>query len=557
MKRLLLVPSAILVCDELKFEVGYIPTAMIPLQGKPVLAHIIDRYYNSKKIHKFISCNQGKDKIKNYIDKTKKDCSLIDVPIIKDLGNTIFHSLEYLKENRMLEDSYLYINFADTIAGPIDMQESEDFVLYSIVDDPFRWTSFETDSNDKIVSITEKYTKVVEAQKKVFVGVFGFSEPLTFLDCISKYINEEDDETDPFYLALLDYISAKDYKLKFSEEWIDVGHLDTYYDAKKKFINSRVFNCIYLDTKTNILLKKSENKKKMIDEINWYFKLPKNMQHIIPHIYDYSIDTLNPFIKMEYIGYPCLTDIYLYGSHPLYIWNNIFNLIFSLVDNFRKYKYDVERDNIKKTLYDMYYTKTVDRLTLLKKNKYFNFFFDSDEIQINGVEYKSLKYIINRLDEILKVSNIFDLPYLNIIHGDLCLPNIFFDVRNKIIKLIDPRGRFGSYDIYGDYRYDLAKLRHSVCGYYDFIINDLFEVNVDSTKRSIRYSIYLEDKHKNICKMFDEKIKQKYDEIKDVIELLESLLFLSMVPMHSDNLKRQYCMLAIGIKKFNETCLNR
>ena len=556
MKKILLVPSAILVCDELKFEVGYIPTAMIPLQGKPILEHIIDKYHNDKKIYKFISCNQGKGKIKNYIDRTKKDCSLIDIPLIKDLGNTIFQSLNYLKDNGMLNDSYLYINFADTIVEPIDLQDNSDFVAYSIVDDPFRWTSFETDSNDKIVSITEKYTKVVEEQKKVFVGVFGFSEPLDFLNCLGERITD-DEKTDSFYLTLLDYISARDYKLKRSGAWIDVGHLDTYYDAKKKFINSRAFNYICLDPKTNILLKKSENKKKLIDEINWSLKLPKNVQHIIPRIYDYSTDNLDPYIKMEYVGYPCLTDVYLYGSYPLYVWDTVFNLIFSLVDDLRKYRYDAGRNNITTALQDMYYVKTVDRLTTLKNNKHLKFFFDTDEIMINGVEYKSLEYIINCLGEKLRLFSIFDLPYLNIIHGDLCLPNIFFDVRNKIIKLIDARGRFGSYDIYGDYRYDLAKLRHSVCGHYDLIITDLFEVDVDRTNKSVTYSIYLEDKHKDICKMFNEKIKQKYDGINNAIELLESLLFLSMVPMHSDNLKRQYCMLAVGIKKFNETCLNR
>lgn len=556
MKKILLVPSAILVCDELKVEVGYIPTAMMPLQGKPVLEHIIDKYHNDKKIYTFISCNQEKDKIKNYIDRTKKDCSLIDIPLIKDLGNTIFQSLNYLEKNGMLNDSYLYINFADTIVEPIDLQDRSDFIAYSIVDDPFRWTSFETDSNNKIVSITEKYTKVVEEQKKVFVGVFGFSEPLDFLNYLGERITDGE-KTDSFYLTLLDYISARDYKLKLSGSWIDVGHLDTYYDAKKKFINSRAFNYICLDTKTNILLKKSENKKKLIDEINWSLKLPTNVQHIIPRIYDYSTDNLNPFIKMEYVGYPCLTDVYLYGSYPLYVWDTVFNLIFSLVDDLRKYRYDAGRDNITMALQDMYYVKTVDRLTTLKNNKHLNFFFDTDEITINGVEYKSLEYIINCLDEKLRFFSIFDLPYLNIIHGDLCLPNIFFDVRNKIIKLIDARGRFGSYDIYGDYRYDLAKLRHSVCGHYDLIITDLFEVDVDRINKSVTYSIYIEDKHKNICKMFNEKIRQKYDGINNAIELLESLLFLSMVPMHSDNLKRQYCMLAVGIKKFNETCLNR
>ena len=43
----------------------------------------------------------------------------------------------------------------------------------------------------------------------------------------------------------------------------------------------------------------------------------------------------------------------------------------------------------------------------------------------------------------------------------------------SFIKVIDPRGKFGTYDIYGDFRYELAKLFHSVDGKYDFIIKDL------------------------------------------------------------------------------------
>ena len=263
---------------------------------------------------------------------------------------------------------------------------------------------------------------------------------------------------------------------------------------------------------------------------------------------------MNPFIKLEYVGYPCLTDVYLYGSYPLYVWDTIFNLIFTLIDELKKYKCDAGMNNIKTALRDMYYFKTVERLIILKDDERFSFFFENDVIEINGIEYKSLRYIIDNLDEVLNEFNVFDLSYLNIIHGDLCLPNIFFDTRNKIIKLIDARGRFGSYDIYGDYRYDLAKLMHSVCGHYDFIINDLFEVNVVRKNKSINYSIYLEEKHENICKMFHEKIKQKYGKTY-IIELLESLLFLSMAPMHNDNVERQYCMISVGIKKFNETCL--
>ena len=54
----------------------------------------------------------------------------------------------------------------------------------------------------------------------------------------------------------------------------------------------------------------------------------------------------------------------------------------------------------------------------------------------------------------------------SIMHGDFCLSNILYDLRSRICKLLDPRGSFGASGIYGDPRYDVAKLYHSVYGLY-------------------------------------------------------------------------------------------
>jgi len=61
-------------------------------------------------------------------------------------------------------------------------------------------------------------------------------------------------------------------------------------------------------------------------------------------------------------------------------------------------------------------------------------------------------------------------------HGDLCFCNILYDINSQAIKLLDPKGSFGKIGIYGDIKYDIAKLKHYVHGKYDFIINDLFHL---------------------------------------------------------------------------------
>jgi hypothetical protein len=107
--------------------------------------------------------------------------------------------------------------------------------------------------------------------------------------------------------------------------------------------------------------------------------------------------------------------------------------------------------------------------------------------------------------------------------------------------------------IYGDYRYDLAKLIHSVKGHYEFIINDRF--SVEESKNGIEYTIHQSEKHRNRERLFDSLLESRYFEEIENLFAIESLLWLSMVPLHSDSPKRQIVMLAQGIEKYNQTLL--
>lgn len=74
---------------------------------------------------------------------------------------------------------------------------------------------------------------------------------------------------------------------------------------------------------------------------------------------------------------------------------------------------------------------------------------------------------------------------------------------------MNPRGKFGKYDIYGDPRYELAKLFHSVDGKYDFIIKDLFNINYDLHNAEIKYQII--DRKRDYVYI---KFLQKYSKMK-------------------------------------------
>lgn len=550
MKKIILIPSAGMVPDELKTELGYIPTAMIPLKGKPVIEKIISSYNKFQDIKFFVTEREDSDKLENYMQKKNMNSNVIKISKADNLGESILISLNKINELVNPGKNFLIIHFGDTLIDTKQIQMDQDFITYSIVEDPFRWTGFETDENNRIINISEKFTSIGEENKKIFNGVFGIKDPREFIECLK---NSSANGQISFYGALTDYLKSREYRLILTEEWTDLGHLDTYYDAKKKYMNCRKFNEITIDKKRNIICKKSHNKFDFINEIKWYKDLPKDIQYLIPRVFNSSTDIKEPFIELGYITYPTLTDIFLYGEHPLYVWNSIFNNIFSLIEDFRKHEIKSEKNNIRDSIKEMYRDKTIKRLEMIKNDEFFDILFSNEKIVINGKGNHSIRKVINSIDILLEKVSIYEIENLNIIHGDMCFNNIFYDVRNRIIKLVDPRGSFGNFKLYGDYRYELAKLRHSVYGNYDFIINDLFEIEKN---KEIKYKIYREDKHKQIASLFLEKLKKKYRKEMIQIQVIESLLFLSMAALHNYDKKRQLLMLAIGIEKFNE-CMKK
>ena len=143
---------------------------------------------------------------------------------------------------------------------------------------------------------------------------------------------------------------------------------------------------------------------------------------------------------------------------------------------------------------------------------------------------------------------LYDVNSFNIIHGDLCFSNIMVDSNYTFIKLIDPRGKFGSYDISGDFRYEMAKLFHSIDGKYDFIIKKLFTVDYDMGNAVINYFFSENRRDYDLYKIFLEVFNCEIGADIKKIELIESLLFLSMIPLHGEDFEQQVIMLGRGIE---------
>lgn len=544
-KDILLIPSAVLVPPELRLDVGAIPTGMIPLQGRPMLDRIVEAY-DGLNIHPVVAVGESKATIEEFVSRSNREWTVVDVGETTSVGDTILAALDSLP-NSVLADQQLYINFADTLVDPVKPVSSSDYVTFQHEERSFRWTTFDI-KDRKIGSITEKSTTTENGPQPAFVGQFGLVNPAQFRDGLSATDNSES-KLDKFYTALLDYLGERnEYELIEPETWVDVGHLDTFHRAKREFLNVREFNEIDVDEAKHVVVKRSDDDQTLSNEIRWYAQIPSNLKPYTPQVYDWTLNE-SARLEIEYVGYPSLSDLQLYGDHGQHIWDGVFRRIFTMHGEFREHTADADQDEIQDALSEIYLDKTHRRLETVKNRRRFAALFEADEVQINGDSYPSMPTILGGFEDAIEDYGLLDRDDLTAIHGDLCFPNILYDPRNEIIKLIDPRGEFGDYTIYGDPRYDLAKLRHSVVGNYEHLINDRFEAVFDADGPAIDYNVYTTEAQETRMSHFDSLITSQTEADLVTIKLVEALLYLSMIPLHSDSRERQLTMLAKGIEK--------
>lgn len=549
--KILLIPSAILMPKEMSNILGDLPAVLFPLGDTPMISGIYEQYKNSVD-EIYIVAFQKKDKIQEYINSKLLPVKIIELDELKDLGYTIRYGLQKIFAEHSNID-YLYINFADSLLNEPLTTTNSNFTYFAEMDLNEQWTYFKecggylTDILDK--GNFENNGKPDKNFKNIFVGVFGISDARKFFYCFDSDAVES--STDSFYRAFQKY--AVDEKIKFlpANNWIDVGHYEKYVKAQTK-VATRYFNFIEIDDMRGVLKKSSQNKEKLINEISWYLKIPKQLQYLLPRIYDYSLDFESPYVKMEFYGYRTMHEFLLYGELPDSMWREIFSKLLFAFKDMQTYRINGRTSEINAAVKEMYVEKTLKRFSTLQKDTRFNIFF-TQNIKVNGKQCHSLNEIEKLLPELVQRLLVDDAEkFFSIIHGDLCFPNILIEETYKFIRLVDPRGKFGAFDIYGDSRYDLAKLLHTLEGKYDCIIEDMFSVESNATQ--VDYKILMD--YSKVNRIFWEIFGEMFENQLQAIRLIESTLFLSMIPLHSNSFKRQLVMLATGVELFETVLQN-
>lgn len=531
------IPSAILVPESLR-AVGNLPAIVYPLNKGTVLDSLYAQYADAGEI--VIVASQGVEEVRRRLGNGRyPNVRVVELPELGDLCDTVRFGLESLED----EASPVIVNFSDTVASGDILNVPNGFYASSERLSP-EWTFFAREGSG--VSVT--YDRSEEAAKQsgkadAFVGVFRLDDPRAFLRAVNEMVASGG--VSHFYRALERYGRRVGLVPLEPEDWLDIGHPSGYVSAQLQ-VKAREFNHIQIDRDRAILCKSSDNADKFIGEIKWYLKLPAEVSYVAPRIFSYSLDWSDPWVRMEYYPYHTLHTLWLNGQLDRARWAAVFDRIGFVLRDFARYQVHDDPAKVSGALRSMYLDKTVSRLERLRQNRAFAPFFDAP-IVVNGRRHPSLARVEEELGGIVPRALCAGDTPLCLIHGDLCFANMMIDDSLSFVRLIDPRGSFGPYDIYGDQRYELAKLAHSVDGKYDLIIKEEFDLHREPGSNSIDFEIH-EPEGPDLYAVMRECLADLIGDRLPQVELIEATLFLSMIPLHGESLEQQLVMLGTGLE---------
>ena len=482
----------------------------------------------------YIAVNNFSNKLQGL--KSFDNCNFINVGSTRGIIDTIKKSIDYIKED--------FINILPITTVPDNhFIEKKSIYFGDKKISKENWSAITYLNETNIEYLFKK--KEIDFKKKCypFTGRIS-SEKNNIRDALQDINNEQ--INDLLYLAKI-LIEKYAHSIKH-EKWYDSGHSTTYFETKISSFSSRFFNDIKYNHKRNSIIKISQDSLKLKKEINFYNNIPSELRVLFPILLNKDQEE-KVFLELEYLPFPNLAEIFLFRKIKANRWETIVNSLFNIYSEFYL------NNKSQKFLYDtshLYSEKLSQRLKILNK-------------LLNNLNSKLLKKIINTG---IKVNNNI-LPSLNSTnmklqnelkkiekqrplafgHGDLCFNNILIEPISGSIKLIDPKAdSIGNNKIgYVDPFYDLAKLNHSFSCFYDSIVNNMFSISSINNQYELK-----------IFKPFNYEVANFYfkkiflDNLidKELLRILTSNLFLSMLPLHKDDEQKMVALLIIGLSLF-------
>lgn len=298
----------------------------------------------------------------------------------------------------------------------------------------------------------------------------------------------------------------------------------------KKTIVTRYYNQITINGGRVI---KSAPQEKFNNEIQWFGEAKNRIPGLVPEIYE--INRLKNTYEMQRIYGSNLYEWILRARNNQEIVTKTLEKLFGVVNN------NIHCDHVPVQLNDIY------EMYLKKPRKALEWFS-------SNIEYFPEKLIVNNHEIINPVhllpelyskfeSSLKNTTY-SFIHGDLTWSNTLIDHECNLY-FIDPRGCFGNTKIFGDVRYDIAKLYYSVMGNFD-------SLNVGRFKYDRKVDRHYYSIDSNGYEFLGNKLLSFFNQKENLIKFIHSTIWLSLLPHVANDKKMLYTVYAHGSYLLND-----
>lgn len=527
---LLLITAGAYLADELAAEFGLIPPAFLPVGNKRL--YCLQSSVARNNADRIVMTVPETFKIPQHDAALLRHLKIETLPVIErlSLGESIVYAINILGLNnvpvKILHGDTVITDVSDVIDDGFTVHRSEAF---------YHWANYDFDKHGVMRFWTACYHDHVGSSKEVLSGYFAFSTSTGLVQAITRAGGD-------FICGLEKYSELRPLSpIKNSGEWLDFGHTQTYFASRWFLTKQRSFNKLEIDRLS--VTKRSNWDEKIRAEAEWFRQLPADLSVYTPQLVrttDQECDGFAYTLGHEHLS--TLSDLYVFGRLDREIWSRIFNGCAEFLSACSEYSHDTD---LALQVSNLYYVKPYQRLEAYCANSGIDL---NAEWIVDGHPTPSLAMALTELVDLVDT----DVGYMPaVMHGDFCFSNIFYDFRRSAIKVIDPRGHVdaGNPTIFGDARYDLAKLAHSVVGRYDFIMAGYYHC-----ERHSKYNISLAlPQDPLIATIEGEFLDSNFAGISPQaisIRASTALLFLSMLPLHADRPERQNALLARGLRLY-------
>jgi len=408
------------------------PKCLVPVYGKPMIMKTLEIYKDKKVI---IIGDTHFDMLFNYITEIG-DCGNYTLLKTDESGTAagIGAALNYIPKNQPFIITWSDLYFEEEQKFEFDTE-----LLVGLAGNfDCRW------------SLNGGKFENTPSQENGVSGFFVFKDKKRF-----ESLNTYKSLVRGF---LSDYYSSHEISSFTNHGCFEVGTTEKYKEILSQEVNHRFFNEVKIEN--NKVYKKciDQNYNTVHEaEKEWYAHVKDSFTRI-PTIY-----SINPLVMSK-----------IDGKHAWDIKTNKDWIIDNYCDSIQQlHSIEEVLCNDNSDCVESYMHKPYQRVMQVRhiiKD------FSSPVIQINNKSCRNPFCDMKSYEKIIEQYLLKDIQY-NIIHGDCTFSNTLVDDKNQV-WFIDPRGTFGKTKVYGDSRYDWAKLYYSAVGNYDKINSKKFNVDL-------------------------------------------------------------------------------